>query len=58
MFHIFSNLVRSILPPAYVAPHESVANSLMEQAESRAGRNPWQAKQLRDAACAYLSVVR
>ncbi len=58
MFQIFSNLVRSILPPSYVAPHEGVANSLMEQAESRAGRNPWQAKQLRDAACAYLSVVR
>ena len=58
MFHTFSNLIRSILPPSHVSPHEDVANHLMEQAESRAGRNPWQAKQLRDAACAYLSVVR
>jgi hypothetical protein len=30
----------------------------MECAESRAGRNPQQAQELRIAACAYLSVVR
>ena len=58
MFHIFSNFVRSMFPPAHATPYEDVANSLMEKAESCAGRNPWQANQLRLAACAYLSVVR
>ncbi|MEO5606600.1 MAG: hypothetical protein ABIR13_03310 [Polaromonas sp.] len=58
MFHTFSNFVRSLFTSAPVTPYEGVANSLMEKAESCAGRNPWQANQLRLAACAYLSVVR
>lgn len=36
---------------------DGVAQQLMERAESRAGRNPRQAQELRRAACAYLSVV-
>ncbi|MGV8805151.1 MAG: hypothetical protein ACWA6Y_09330 [Polaromonas sp.] len=47
-----------MLPPPSSTTPDGVANSLMEQAQSRAGRNPWQAKQLRLAARAYLSVVR
>ena len=35
-----------------------IARRLMESAESRAGRHPHQAQQLRAAAYAYLSVVR
>ncbi len=39
-----------------VAP--GVAQSLMERAEHEAGRNPVEAAELRDAARAFLSVVR
>jgi hypothetical protein len=39
-----------------VAP--GVAQHLMERAESEAGRNPLEAAELRDAARAFLSVVR
>ncbi len=35
-----------------------VAHRLMERAEVRAGHSPREAQQLRDAAFAYLSVVR
>ncbi len=35
-----------------------VAQSLMERAEADAGRNPAEAAELRDAARAFLSVVR
>jgi hypothetical protein len=35
-----------------------VARQLMERAGDRAGRNPRQARELRRAAFAYLSVVR
>lgn len=37
---------------------DGVAHQLMERAEARAGLNPRQARELRDAASAYLSVVR
>ncbi len=37
---------------------DGVAHQLMERAESRAGQNPRQARELRRAASAYLSVVR
>ena len=30
----------------------------MERAQTRAGRNPYQAQELRNAASAYLSVIR
>ncbi len=41
-----------------VAGEDGVASQLMERAESRAGLNPRQARELRRAASAYLSVVR
>ena len=40
------------------APAPSVAQDLLERAELEAGRNPADAAQLRDAARAFLSVVR
>lgn len=40
------------------APAQGVAYQLMERAEARAGRHPYQAQELRQAAQAYLSVVR
>ena len=44
------------VPPA--APQPGVAQDLMERAEADAGRNPVEAAELRDAARAFLSVVR
>ena len=35
-----------------------VAHQLLERAEAGAGRDPYRAQELRDAARAYLSVVR
>ena len=43
-------------PQATAAP--GVAQDLMERAEADAGRNPVEAAELRDAARAFLSVVR
>lgn len=37
---------------------DGVAHNLMERAEAGAGRDPHQAQELRNAAQAYLSVVR
>ncbi len=37
---------------------DGVAQNLLESAEALAGRNPQQARELRRAAFAYLSVVR
>ena len=39
-------------------PKPSVAQDLMERAGADAGRNPVEAAELRDAARAFLSVVR
>ena len=43
-------------PQATPAP--GVAQNLMERAEADAGRNPAEAENLRDAARAFMSVVR
>ena len=43
-------------PQATAVP--GVAQDLMERAEADAGRNPIEAAELRDAARAFLSVVR
>lgn len=57
-----NSLLKPLLPAWLVAQHRApsqhVARSLMERAESRAGRSPYHAQELRIAACAYLSVVR
>lgn len=37
---------------------DGVAHQLLERAEASAGRDPYRARELRDAARAYLSVVR
>lgn len=44
--------------PTRHMPVPGVARQLMERAGDRAGRNPRQARELRRAAFAYLSVVR
>ena len=40
------------------APSQGLAHELLSSAEARAGQNPHQAEELRQAARAYLSVVR
>ncbi|MDO9403746.1 MAG: hypothetical protein Q7T87_06935 [Polaromonas sp.] len=51
--------IASLFPVAStLVPVDGVARNLMERAEANAGRNPHQAQDLRNAACAYLSVIR
>lgn len=57
MFTLFAHIAQWFVRPA--APRQAdLSGSLMESAEARAGLSPHQARELRDAACAYLSVVR
>ncbi len=64
MYTVFAFLTRLRRPSLglsvghHPAPVDSVAASLMERAEARAGLDPRQAQDLRRAASAYLSVVR
>jgi hypothetical protein len=58
MFSLFASLIRLLPATAPAEYREGVAQQLMHSAEARAGTNPRQAQELRDAACAYLSVVR
>ena len=61
MYRLISQLahIYAFLPAAAGAtPVNGVARHLMERAEARAGRDPHEAQELRDAALAYLSVVR
>lgn len=44
--------------PSAIAEDRGVANGLLQSAGARAGQNPHEAAQLRQAARAYLSVVR
>ena len=57
MYFLFAQIAR-LLPTATPAGSGEVAHRLMERAEARAGHSPREAQQLRQAACAYLSVVR
>ncbi len=47
-----------LLPAFGVARQSDVPHQLMESAGARAGLDPQQARELRSAASAYLSVVR
>jgi hypothetical protein len=57
MFNKLSLLVRSIRPQQAQAP-VSPAAALLESAEARAGFDPHHAHELREAASAWLRVVR
>ncbi|MEH3085147.1 MAG: hypothetical protein PGN26_01095 [Xylophilus ampelinus] len=46
------------LPPSAQGFAGSVAHSLFERAEARSGQDPYQARELREAAHAYLRVLR
>lgn len=60
LFNQFKQLAGLINPAALqqAVPAMGVAQQLMERAEVAAGRSPAEAAQLRDAARAFLSVVR
>lgn len=58
MVRFLSTIARFLPFVSGFSPISGVARQLMEKAESRAGRHPRQAQELRIAACAYLSVVR
>jgi hypothetical protein len=57
MYTLFATLAR-LLPAARTSSAGGVPRTLMESAEARAGTNPRQAHELRQAAFAYLRVVR
>ncbi len=57
MFSLFGNLIGFLRSPAAVAP-SSPAAALMESADSWAGLDPHHAQELREAANAFLRVVR
>lgn len=58
MVRLLSKITRFLSLNHEVAPASGVARQLMECAQVRAGRHPYQAQELRNAARAYLSVVR
>lgn len=58
MTELLKQITDFISPEAAPPAAPSVAQHLMERAELEAGRNPIEAAELRDAARAFLSVVR
>lgn len=57
MFRILSKILRFVSFNKK-ATDRDVAHQLMEDAQTQAGRDPYQAAELRSAARAFLSVVR
>ena len=55
LFKQIADLMTLANTPKFVP---GVAQNLMEQAEAEAGRNPFEAAELRTAARAFLSVIR
>ena len=66
MFSLFQCASRTITSSTQAATQglfaqhaaDGVAHQLLERAQASAGRDPYRAQELRDAARAYLSVVR
>jgi hypothetical protein len=58
MTRFFASLLSFLSARRNANAGSGVARQLMERAGDRAGRNPRQARELRRAAFAYLSVVR
>ena len=56
MYTLLAAIARYLNRPA--VSQAGVARKLMESAEARAGSDPHQAQELREAASAYLRVVR
>lgn len=58
MYALLAPFARLLPAFAPVNAHGSVARKLLESAEARAGSDPRHAQELRDAAYAFLRVVR
>jgi len=58
MYALLANIARLLQTPVADQKDESVAHQLMESADACAGNSPHHAQELREAASAYLSVVR
>ena len=62
MFSFFTSRASTVAATTGYGPgvqtNDSVAHQLMERADADAGRDPHRAQELRDAALAFLSVVR
>lgn len=57
MYTLFAQIAR-FFTPATPAADDGIAQQLMESADLRAGHSRHEAQELRDAAFAYLSVIR
>jgi hypothetical protein len=58
MVHLVSRISRFFVQNHAVAQADNVARQLLEGAQARAGSHPYQAQEMRDAASAYLRVIR
>lgn len=58
MYALLANIARLLQTSTADQKEESVAHQLMESADACAGNSPHHAQELREAASAYLSVVR
>ncbi len=57
MYTLFAQIAR-FFTPATPAADDGIAQQLMESADLRAGHSKHEAQELRDAAFAYLRVIR
>ena len=58
MYTLFAQIVRFLATPPAVRDEASPARQLMDSADACAGNSPHRAQELREAAYAYISVVR
>ena len=58
MFTLFAQIARFFSAPPAVSDAASPARQLMDSADACAGNSPHHAQELREAAYAYISVVR
>lgn len=58
MYTLFAQIARLLSARPAVQEDKSLASQLMDSADACAGNSPHHAQELREAAYAYLSVVR
>jgi len=58
MYTLLAQIARILSAAPAVAAQAGIARKLMESAGARAGSDPQEAQELREAASAYLRVVR
>ena len=58
MYSLFAQIARLLTSPTAVRDEANPARQLMDSADACAGTSPHHAQELREAAYAYISVVR